>query len=77
MNHLKPEGNGFKTIITAYWYGTQYPDLPYMHNEEKPYTAGRQNSIIKTLLEKRYKVMIEPLAETIIIWISLYHFGQK
>ena len=65
-----------KKIITKYWYSI-LKDLPYGHNEEFDCDMENRISIVNTILQAGYNVLIENTSFGIIIWIDDKRFGIR
>ena len=71
-----------KKIIIYYWYGKKIKDFDYEHNQEIPYSVEKRNEIIDEILNKGYNLMIrshntsDMPSDSLVIYISLYSFGQ-
>lgn len=76
-NRPKTEAVSFKTIITVYWHGSEYPDLKIKHNEEWPHSEKTRNELVSFILNKGYSVMLKPNGDNLIMWIDKHRFGQK
>ena len=71
-----------KKIIIYYWNGKKIKDFDYDYNQEIPYSVEKRNEIIDEILNKGYNLMIrshntsEMPSDSLVIYISLYSFGQ-